>query len=245
MPGATDLASSTPYGAIAQAGIGTLESVVGLINMGKANKEAKLLSKTRPQYEVDPNAGKELSLTESELGSGGLSANAKQAYDNLNNQQFSSSLDAILRGGGSVNNVSDVFDASEQGKQNLALMNDQLRLSKISNFINSERYNTEQTDKAWQINKFAPYMDKVTANGQARQQAQSMVWSGLGTAGAGAINAPAPHNQNPYANFFSVPKQPAPTQSNFVPYQAGQWSAGGLYGPPDQSLMDTTSEWNG
>jgi hypothetical protein len=177
-----------PISAIVQTGLGLAQSVVGLINAGKAKREARELEKSRPQYQISPLAGDELSLTKSELSSGGLSSTGQTAYNDLDNQQFSSSLESLLRGGGSVNNVADVYGQGQTGRLRLAQLNDQMRLQKINNYIGSARYYTEQTDKQFDFNKVRPWMDKAQATGQARQKADAGIWAGLGTAGAGVIN---------------------------------------------------------
>lgn len=232
-------------GAGIQAGAGLLQTAVGLINAGKAKKEARELERTRPKYEISPLAGEELSLAESELASGGLSSRAQTAYNNLNNQQFSTSLDAILRGGGSVNNVSDVFGENEEGRLRLAQLQDQMRLSKINNLVAARRYNTEQTDKKFMYNEDAPWKDKAQAVGQARQQAEQMVWSGLGTAGAGGINYSSQRNQenqyNKYLNTYGgnnrMSNSVNPPDYNFgiPPPQFGVQPP--IYGDPNPDLM--------
>src|SRR5215469_15220877 len=113
---ATDFLSGNPYGAIANAGVGLADTAIGLINSAKLKKEANALNKTRPIRQISPESQEDLSLNESELGSGGLSQKSQYAYDTLANKQMAGSLSAILRGGGGVNNVSDVYNNSQEGR---------------------------------------------------------------------------------------------------------------------------------
>ncbi len=174
------MADPVSAGIGAAVGIGQL--VVGAINNRKAKKEARELEATRPTYSISDQAGRDLALAESELGGGGgLSAGAQSAYNNLNNQQFSSSLNAILKGGGSVNNVGSVFGENEEGRQRLALLNDQMRLQKINNLNRARTSMINEEDKAFMYNIDQPWKDKAQAVSSSRQQAQAMIGSGIGS----------------------------------------------------------------
>lgn len=172
-----------------QSAAGLAQTTVGLINAAKAKKEAKQLARSRPKYAIPDDAQRELDLSESELGTGGLSARAENAYNQLNNRQFSSSLDATLRMGGSPSQVSDIFDSSEAGRLRLAELNDQMRLQKIQNLISSRRYMNEQKDKQFEFNEWMPFADRMKANEESRQGAEEMIWSGIGTLGGAGVNA--------------------------------------------------------
>lgn len=178
-----------------QTGLGAAEAAIGLLEAGKAKREAARLAGLRPKYTASPLAAEGLSLAESDLAKG-MSSQATAAYDALTNKQFSSSLDAILRGGGSVNNIGDVFGASGEGRQRLALMKDELRLKQIDNVVRASQRQQEEEEKAWQINLLDPWKDKAAANALARQGAANMIMSGINTAGSGAMNAFAPKYPN-------------------------------------------------
>lgn len=185
---ATDFLSSNPYGAIANAGVGLADTVVGLINNAKLKKEANALNKTRPIRTTSPESEQDLSLNESELGSGGLSQKSQYAYDTQQNKQEAASLNAILRGGGSVNNVSDIYNGSQEGRLKIAQLSDQLRLQKIANLMKSRETMTNEEDKNFLFNQWMPYADKAQAIGQQRQNAQAEIFSGLQTM-AGGVSA--------------------------------------------------------
>lgn len=170
-----------------QGTLGIAQLVSNLIKSGEAKSEAARLEKTRPKYKISPLVGEDLALAESDLGTGGLSANSKNAYEELNNRQFSSSLSAILRGGGSVNNVADVFDASEAGRLRLAELNDEMRLQKVNNLVRARRYANDERDKEFEFNQWMPWSDKSQAVAEARRGSESGIWSGLGTIGSAAM----------------------------------------------------------
>lgn len=189
------------------AATGLAKTVTGAINNKKAKKEARELEANRPKYQISDLAKKDLSLSESELAGGGLSATAENAYNNLNNKQFSSSLGAILRGGGSVNNVADVFSANDEGRQRLALLSDQMRLGKIDRLSRARQQMIGEEDKAFMYNIDAPWKDKAQAASQSRQQAQKDIWGGIDTvAGAGMQYFGQQYNQKQYDNYFNPPQ---------------------------------------
>jgi hypothetical protein len=167
------------------AAIGVAQSVTGLIKGGKAKKEAARLAATRPKLEASPYLDDQLSLAQSELSSG-MSGAAESAYEQGLSRDTSSSLDAILKGGGDVNNVAEIFDRSAVGRQRLALMKENLRLSQINNLVNAQTASENQRQQMFQFNEWAPWSDAAQANAKARQGAENMIWGGLQTAG-GAI----------------------------------------------------------
>lgn len=197
MPGA-DLGS---LAAQAQASLfGQVHAATSLINLHKANKIAKELGRTRPKYTIDKSVGDELSLAENELA-GGMSARAEDAYNQGEDKNFASSLETILRGGGNVNSVGDIYGKSQAGRLRLSAMQDELRLKQIDNLVRAQRYSADQADKAWTINQYAPWADKAQANAQARQQAVAGVWEGLGTATSAGMNAASNAGGYPDTNF--------------------------------------------
>lgn len=183
--------TSTPTGIpgadLIQTGLGVVEGAIGLINAGKTKREAAELASTRPQYQISPLAGQDLSLAQSELSNG--SSAGERAYSTLDNQQFSNSVSAILKGGGDVNSIGEVYGNGQEGRLKLAAMRDSLRLNRINNLTRASEENQQEQQTAWQLNKFAPWEDRAQANAAARTGAQGQIWNGINTAGSGAINA--------------------------------------------------------
>lgn len=185
--------------------LGAAQTVVGLINAGKAKREAKKLENSRPEYDVNPLYGQNLDLAESEVG--GLSARGEQAYNQLNDKQFSSSLDAILKSGGSANNISTWYGSGEEGRLKLAQLNDELRMNQIRNVIAARTQVADQDDKAWQWNTQAPWLDKSQATAEARKGADQMIWSGLQTLGSSAMQGIDLTNQGKKNDeYLKIPK---------------------------------------
>ena len=185
MPDPSTILSGNPAASAGQAALGLAQTVTGLINGAKANKIAKELGRTRPKREISPLYGENLSLAESELA-GGMSNAAERAYKNQLDKSTAASLDAILKGGGSVNNVGEVFAAGEEGRQRLAMMTDQLRLNQINNVLKAREMSAEEADKNFIFNDWMPWADKSAANAEARRDAKAATWSGLQTFAGGA-----------------------------------------------------------
>lgn len=176
-----------PGADIIQGGIGVTELALGLINQGKTKEEARELAATRPKYEISPLVDQDLALTRSELGNG-MSDAASRAYNDLNNQQFSSAIDATLKSGGSPNSIGAIYGNSEDGRMRLATMKDNLRLQQIQNEIRASERKQQEQQTQWQVNQYAPWADKSQANAAARQGAAAQVNAGLNTLGASAIS---------------------------------------------------------
>lgn len=167
--------------------LGLAETALGLINSGDTKRKAAELERSRPQYKISPLAGEDLSLAQSELSNGNSAA--ERAYSTLDNQQFSSSLGAILKGGGNVNNIGELYGNGQEGRLKLTAMRDNLRLNRVNNLFRASEENQQEQQTAWQLNKFAPWEDKAQANAAARTGAQGQIFNGVNTFGTAAINA--------------------------------------------------------
>jgi len=200
----TIASGANPVGLAVQGGLGLAQTVAGLINNEKAKREAKELERSRPKYDISPLAQEGLDLAESELASG-MSGRAESAYKDLENRQLAGSLGTILKGGGSLNNVADVFDSSGAGRLRLAQLEDQIRMQQIENLRKSREYMVDQEDKAFMYNVDAPWKDKAQANAAAREQATKGIWNGLQTMGSGVMNYAQGKEASNIMNDFFAP----------------------------------------
>lgn len=170
-------------GTAIQAGIGLAKTVEGLVNAGKTKREAAILESTRPKLGRDAIADENLALAKSELANG-MSSAAETAYNNLDNNQFSSSLSAILKGGGNLNSIGDLYGNGQEGRMKLARMQDEIRLNQINGVMRASQPVEERDADMFKYNIDAPWKDKAQANGQSRANAQNQIWTGLQTAGS-------------------------------------------------------------
>lgn len=195
MPGVDPFSLAT---SATQFGLGALEGVLGLSAAAKAKKEAAALEASRPKYTVNPNVQSEVSLAQSEL-SNGMSADAETAYNEGIDRDLSTTLDALLKSGGTPNNISQTFDSSEIGRQKLAMMKDQLRLNQVNSLVSAYRNQSSEGDKAFEFNQWMPWADKAQANAAARENANKQIFGGLNTAGSAIMNFGSQQSQ---ANLF-------------------------------------------
>lgn len=170
----------------ATAAIGAGTFAVGLINKGKANKKAAELQKSRPTLKDSPYLKDQLSLAESQLSTG-MSAEAKNAYETDLDKSLSTSLSTVLKGGGSVNNISEILAGDQQGRQRLAMMKDNLRLANIDRLTRAQDAEEQFRQEQFQVNEDAPWKDAAQGNAQAKQAADNQMWSGIGMAGSGVL----------------------------------------------------------
>lgn len=169
---------------MAAAQIGT-----GIAQKAKAAKIAA--ANKRPDYEIPNPVIENQRLLES-LAQQGLTAGAKQAYTTANDRGLTSSIEAILKSGGSPNLVNEAYDTSQQGASRMALAEDEARIRNINMYIQGQNTLADEQSKKWGINKYAPYADKAQVAASLSNQGMDNIWKGINTgfsaAGAG-INA--------------------------------------------------------
>jgi len=145
--------------------------VGGMINTTKANAEAKFLEATKPVKKTSQFDRDALNLTASDLANG-MSAEADQAYNDTNDKNLSSSISAIIKGGGSVNNISDMYGNSAQAQQNMAIVRENMRMKKVDEYLKQLDVQAEEEEKNWLVNDYGPYMNKLKAVGEAKKDCE-------------------------------------------------------------------------
>lgn len=192
-----------PVAAAVPLALSLIQTGIGAANKKAANKEAEELKRTRPQYAISPEATSELSLAESELQQG-LGSRAERAYEMASDRGLSNSLSAILKGGGNVNSIGDLYGQQDEGRQRLAMLNENARLNQINSLISADRNMTEQRDKGFMYNQDQWWKNDAQANASAKQGADQQIWSGINGAvssGAGIWQGISEQNQmNKYLN---------------------------------------------
>lgn len=182
---------------------GAVQLGAGLIGSGKAKRQAGQLAATRPKLKASPFTKDNLSLAESELQQG-MGAEAERAYTEGLDRDLSSSLNTILMGGGSVNNVAEVFDRSATGRQRLALMEDNLRLNQINQLVNARGAAENERQTMFEFNDWRPWADAAQSNAAARKQSSDLIWGGIDTIGGGLMKGLAGNRgQKDLDNYFN------------------------------------------
>ncbi len=105
-----------------------------------------------------------------------------------------------------------------------------MRLNKIQNLVRARGQMMNEQDTNFAFNKWQPWADKSQANAQARQGAENMIWSGLGTAASGGMNLSAGYNDANKWNQFLNPQQ----QPQVAPGLPGVGGAGNPFLIPGQ-----------
>lgn len=154
----------------------------GLINTSKANAEAKFLESTKPVKKTSQFDRDALNLAESDLANG-MSAETEQAYDDTDARSLSSSISAILKSGGSSNNISDMYGNSAQARQQMAVVRENLRQKKVETYLSELDTMAEEEEKNWLVNDYGPYINKLKAVGEAKKAAAEQTAKGLDSLG--------------------------------------------------------------
>ena len=160
--------------------VGAYNMVAGQVNLTKANQEGNFLEATKPVKKTSQFDKDALSLTGSELANG-MSAESEQAYNDADARSLSSSISAILKSGGSANTISEMYDNSADGRQNMALVRENLRMKKVESYLNEMDTMAEEDEKNFLVNDYGPYINKVKAVGEAKKAAAEQTAKGLDT----------------------------------------------------------------
>ena len=215
----------------------------------KAKKEAKNLAKTpRPEFNPEVPKGEydALNLLQSRAGQG-MSDASKNLYKQNADRGLSSTIDAIIKGGGDINSIGKAQQGYLDGLSRLSLADDAMRLQNINNFLTQQRrisdMQRQDFTSQFQVNEYAPFADKMAAAAQLRTQGQQMTNAGINTAG-NAIGSHAQYQQQRQgiadvnggkANFWgdiSYPNASA-TSSTAAPSTYGAFGASTSYNSPD------------
>ncbi len=174
-----------------QIALGAFQVGKNLIDGGKAKKEQAALEANKPIRRTSQSDLDSAALAESELAQG-MSSAADKSYNDATDRSVATSISAILKSGGDSNSIGEIYDSTEKGRQNLAIMKDQLRLNQIQNVLKSNETLAEEDSTNWLVNEYGPYINKQAAASQSRQNAAQGVMSGLDTLGAGVAGMFAP-----------------------------------------------------
>lgn len=170
--------------AAAQAAGGIVQGVVGAIQKGKAKRMAR--ANKRPDYSIQRPVLDNQAIAESRAGQG-MSDASRQFLRQDSERGLTSALDAILAGGGSVNNIGDIYGNYQTGISKMALVDEEMRTKNIQNLISQNNQLAAEKDKEWQVNVYAPYADKAQAAAALSKQGTDNMWKGINSViGAGA-----------------------------------------------------------
>lgn len=171
--------------AIAQAGAGIIQGIQGFGQTAAAKRIAR--SNPRPTYTIPKAVMDNQAIAESRA-SKGLSEQSIDLYKQDSDRKTTSSIDAILKGGGNVNNISDLYTATNNGVSKMALIDDEMRSRNIKTLQDQNTTMGDYQDKAWQLNFYDPYVDKAQAAAALQKQGNDNKWKAVNTVVSAGAN---------------------------------------------------------
>lgn len=169
-----------------QAAAGLVQGITGIFQSAKANKMAK--SNIRPFYKIQKPILDNQAIAESRA-SKGLSDASKELYIQESDRGITSGIDAITTGGGTVNNIADLYTARNNGVTKMALIDDAMRVNNMKNLTEQNNVLADAEDKQWQVNEWGPYADKAQAAAALKKQGSENTWKGVNTVVGAVANA--------------------------------------------------------
>lgn len=171
-------------GAITQGVTGGLTIIEGKLDKRKANKAEKALGQ-RPVYNITEPTLKNQFMAENVVQEG-LSEESKLMYSQRADRGLSESIDALLKVGGGVNSVSDLYSIYQDDNVDLANLNDQIKFRNQQLLMQQNKEMSDELDKAWQLNTFDPWKDEKQRIAEMRTIAESKVMAGRSMLAGGA-----------------------------------------------------------
>lgn len=209
----------------------------------KAKKIAK--SNVRPDYVPSTQIQENRDLAASLAGTG-LSDSTKALYGQQNERNLSQSLGAILRSGGSGNQISDLYANNNDALMKLNSMDAEMQRYNISQYLQTNKDLAQENQTQWQVNEYGPYADKAQLAGQLRLNSQENLGNGLSGLSKTASNYflkqlyssankdKVPSKQNIIPGLSNTEAQPQ------TPYLGGPWAPN--YTPPAEQQPQTQSD---
>lgn len=226
--------------AAAQAGAGIVQGISGIAQKAKAKKMAR--SNKRPTYEIPNAITDNQDLIESRAGQGISDATRRELTQGAE-RGLTGSIDAILAGGGSVNNIADLYSNYTGSLSKMALIDEEMRTKNMQNLIDQNERLAGEQDKAWQVNVYAPYADKAQAAAALTKQGTDNIWKGVNSVlGAGANYATAQQYKPEIAGVYGTggnlgdrPGAPAPIPLSLPAGPPVSSNSYNWYNPPNPS----------
>jgi|GEM_PF-1862619 len=178
-----------PLGGLLTAGIvvgaGSLAYGAGSsISKNKKAKEREEAAGAKPVYNIQEPTLKNQGIAEN-LAQQGLSDESRMMYEQQANRGLSESIDALLKVGGGVNSVSDLYSTYQDKSADLANLNDQIKFRNQQMLMAQNEKMANELDKQYQLNVLDPWKDEKQAIAELRTIARNDLNVGI----AGASNA--------------------------------------------------------
>ena len=204
-----------PLGGLLTAGIvvgaGSLAYGAGSsISKNKKAKDREAAAGAKPVYNIQEPTLRSQAMAEN-LAQQGLSDESRMMYEQQANRGLSESLDALLKVGGGVNSVSDLYSNYQDKGFELANLNDQIKFRNQQMLLAQNEKMASELDKQYQLNVLDPWKDEKQAIAELRTIARNDLNVGIAGASyavmgiAGAMSGmPKTANTNQKTTFPTV-----------------------------------------
>lgn len=221
-------------------GLGIAKVISGI---GQASKGRKLLaSAKRPEYKIQDEYYDNRNLA-ARSAQTGYAQGSKDFFVDQADRGLTSGIDAVLQGGGTVNNISRLYDNYNQANRRFAAEDTQLRDAKLKSFLDANTALAGQETQKWAIDKYEPYKDTVRQANQMINGGTQNAWNGASTvastASAAAVAA-ANDTSNPKPDTSGTTPSPS-VLSTAVPsiIQSGYAVPGDINDPVNDPVMNS------
>ena len=168
-------------GVIIPAAIGAASGIYKFVSGVKNTKEAKRLeAMKRPTYEI-PQTEYDAYRALQARGNRGLAAGSKQILQENADRGLSTSIGAVLQGGGNPGDIAKLYDSYMGNINQMTLANDQAQVSNFNNAINADYRMSNFTDKKWMTNEYGPWADAQRKAAQLRALGEGQKTAGVNT----------------------------------------------------------------
>ena len=135
--------------------------------------QARIDSLVQPKYPISSLYGDNLGLAE-QNASQGLSQQSLNAYNQQNQQNFASATNAILQGGGSINDIGKLYGQANTAEIGLIAQNEALRDKHLEQLYERRQEMAGQLTTKWRLDYYNRWKDQAAANAMLLNQAQKM-----------------------------------------------------------------------
>lgn len=177
-------------------GIGVGAAIGGIASLGKvaygivqgisANKNLKKLEKNRPQRTTDENILYNQKFTGVNAG-GGLGGGILNEYTNNINRTYASSINAILSGGGDINQVAELMSGTSNSFNKLMRMDAEAQLANQDKFIAANTALGNENMANWDYNVNIPFQQKYARYTQQTNAGAQNINTGIEGLGKAAL----------------------------------------------------------
>lgn len=179
---------------------GIATGLAGAWDKNKAKYREKALGE-RPMYNIPEPTLRNQLLAEN-MAQQGLSDASMMQGQQSNDRALDNGIDALLRAGGGINSISDLYSRYGENSTQLAVLDDQARFRNQQLLMGQNSQLADELDKKWQLNTFDPWKDEKQAIADLRTLGESKQ-----AAGASMIA-----NSMGGGNHFQFKTKETPTQ---------------------------------